>query len=256
MNDQSGIPKWMVARAVIWGQIEEGTLVPGQKLPPEPELAALVGVSRATLREALRSLEEDGYLQRKPGAGTHVARGPRLASNLNSNSGVADIIRSMGLVPGTQSLKIQVSNANEEVRRSLELDVDTKVAVIERVRTADQIPMVFSTSFYPIPTGGSLSQEFNDLGGESLYSILDRLAGIRVAYGTGTLSPAQADRRLATELEVPVGTLLMHLRQIDYDIKGSRVMLSSEYYVSDAFEFTVLRKGSRVEGKLPLENDA
>lgn len=53
--------------------IVRGQLPPGERLPPERELAAELGVSRASLREALRELEIKGFLSRKPGRGTVIA---------------------------------------------------------------------------------------------------------------------------------------------------------------------------------------
>src|SRR5262249_22655663 len=61
-------------RDEIAARIASGRLPPGAKLPAEPELAEELGVSRATLREALRSLEEDGFVTRTRGAGTHATR--------------------------------------------------------------------------------------------------------------------------------------------------------------------------------------
>ena len=47
---------------------------PGGKLPSEPELALKLGVSRATLREAMRAFEEQGLIRRRQGVGTFVVR--------------------------------------------------------------------------------------------------------------------------------------------------------------------------------------
>lgn len=244
-RNEPATPKWLGARAVLLHRIEAGELSPGERLPAEPVLAMSLGVSRATLREALRSLEDDGYLSRKPGAGTHVATGSRFTNSLNNNLGVADIIRSMGMVPGTRSMEIHFVDASEEVARDLGIEVGVQLVVVERVRTADDVAMVFSTSFYPAGPGRSQPLTLEDIGEESLYQVLERLAGIKVQHGTGTIAPARADAALAAKLSVPKGTLLMHLRQVDHDERGVPVMLSSEYYLSEAFVFTVLRRGPR-----------
>ena len=238
-------PKWLGTRATLLHQIANGELCAGQRLPAEPELAGTLGVSRATLRDALRSLEDDGFLSRRPGAGTRVVAGPRLKHSLNNNFGVADVIRSMGMTPGTQSLEVHLLGASVEEAQDLKVDVGSPLVVVERVRTADQVPVVFSTSFYAAGDDHASVEQLQDIGEESLYQVLERLSGRAVQYGLGTIAPATAGARLASKLHVAAGTLLMHLRQVDCDEDWAPVMVSSEYYLSEAFEFKVVRRGTR-----------
>src|ERR671924_342237 len=101
--------------------IAGGRWRPGERLPSEPKLARDLGVSRATLRDALRSLEEDGFVTRAHGAGTFVTFRPRLRNNLDVNFGVTDLIRSMGLRPGTRDLGAAEGPGTEEERERLKL---------------------------------------------------------------------------------------------------------------------------------------
>src|SRR3990170_1898698 len=86
-------------------RIEAGEWRPSERLPSEPDLAASLGVSRATLRDALRSLEEDGFVTRVQGSGTFVTHRPRLRNNLDVNFGVTELIRSMGMRPGSAGVR-------------------------------------------------------------------------------------------------------------------------------------------------------
>src|SRR5205814_10261610 len=82
-------------------RIDRGVLPAGSRLPSEPALAVELGVSRATLREALRALESEGLVRRMWGAGTYVADGRRVANRLDLNFGVTDAIRAAGVQAGS-----------------------------------------------------------------------------------------------------------------------------------------------------------
>lgn len=239
----SNLPRWILAKNALLTRIHSGEWAPGIRLPAEPDLAVEVGVSRATLREALRSLTEDGYIERRPGAGTRVVPRRLMRTSLDNNVGVADIIRSMGMVPGTKSLEFQLAEAPDDVASDLGLGELRRVAIIERVRTADGNPVVFSRHFYPPTASWNEGAMLADFDSESLYTILETRAGTAIQYAIATIRPALADGAVAARLETATGALLMHFRQIDFDQHGKPAILSSEYYRSDAFEFTIFRRG-------------
>ena len=67
----------------IKGLILEGHLKPGDKLPSEKELGKMLDVSRASVREALRSLESNGIVEVKSGSGTYIAKDAVVLSSMN-----------------------------------------------------------------------------------------------------------------------------------------------------------------------------
>jgi DNA-binding GntR family transcriptional regulator len=232
-----------VVRAEIAARIDSGELRPGVRLPAEPALAALYGVSRATLREALRSLEEDGLIVRTRGTGTFVTHRPRLTNNLDVNFGVTDLIRAKGLTPGTENLKIYDARATAAEARQLSLPESSPVMVVERVRTADGRPVVFSRDVIPSFLLEGHSEPLDVLGQGSIYDFYAKQLDIAVTQGVASIRPLKADRSLASLLRVSRGTLLLHLTQIDYDAFGRAVLLSDEDQVADAFEVWVVRRG-------------
>lgn len=238
-------PKWVEVRDELEERIESGDWAAGDKILPEPALASSLGVSRATLRDALRALEEDGYLSRTPGAGTYITRRSKLANNLNINFGVSDMIRSMGAEPGTTGLALYETEASEDDAATLNLEAGAPLVVVERVRTADGRPVVFSRDFYPLAVLERGIEVHERISGESLYEFLERRLGILVQHGVATIAPTKADDEIAEKLEVEPGELLLYLRQADYDGEGTPVLLSKEYHLADAFEFNVVRRGAR-----------
>ena len=233
--------KTLSARRDIASRILEEP--PGSQLPPEPELAAELGVSRATLREALRSLEDEGLVRRTRGAGTFVADRPRVANNLDANFGVTDAIRASGMEPGTLHGTVRVEAASADEAERLDLEPGEDVVVVDRVRTADGRPVVFSRDILAAQLTGEDADLLRRLERTSVYEVLERDLGVVIHHGLATFRPTRADGHLASRLEVPKGTLLLYIRQVDFDGQGRPVVSSHEHHLADAFEFSVVRRG-------------
>ena len=130
-------------------RIDRGELAAGARLPSEPELAAELQVSRATLREALRAMELEGLLRRRQGSGTFVAEHPRMATSLDVNFGVTDAIRAAGMTAGIVDGRHWVEPAPAGEAALLALEPGQDMLVIERVRTAEGKPVVLSRDLFP-----------------------------------------------------------------------------------------------------------
>ena len=224
-------------------RIDRGQLPAGTRLPSEPELAAELQVSRATLREALRAMELEGLLRRRQGSGTFVAEHPRMANSLDVNFGVTDAIQAAGMTPGIANGRHWVEPASAGEAALLELEPGQDVLVIERVRTAEGNPVVLSRDLFP-----SRLVEGRDLVVEamlerSIYDVLERDLGIVIHHGVARFRPVRADHAVAGHLGVPRGELLLYLWQVDYAQDGTPVVSSHEFHLADAFDFTVVRRG-------------
>ena len=230
-------------RDSVLAWVERAGLRPGAQLPPEPDLAAELGVSRATLRETLRALEDEGLLRRTRGAGTFLAHRPRVRNNLDANFGVTDAIRSSGMRAGVARTSVGVRNAGEHDAERLALGADDEVIQLDRVRTADGRPVVVSADVLPARLFDGRDDLLAELARESLYSVLERDLGITIHHGLASFAPARASTAMASALGVSRGALLLYLTQVDYDNAGRPVLASDEYHLADAFEFMVIRRG-------------
>lgn len=225
--------------------IEQGVFRPGTQLPAEPELMQMLGVSRTVVRDALRLLEDDGLITRRQGKGTFVRKHPIL-QNLNFNFGTTEMIRSAGMTPGTTLVNIQVAAASQETARALNLAEGAPVVALERVRTADQKPVVYSWDYCPEALVGEIEAGVFQAGEEvSLYQMLRDNFGQVVEYGVARILPVSASAPVAEKLQVPLGSVLLCLLQTDYSASDEPILYSCEYHLPDAFDFIIMRKGPR-----------
>jgi GntR family transcriptional regulator len=227
-------------RERLLSELATGKLPPGAKLPNETELGERFTVSRSTIREAVGSLMDAGYLSRRHGSGTFVTALPRTRHPLETTVSYTGMIRDSGHEPSETIVSKRVREPAEVERDMLGLAQGERLIEMERVRLADGRPVIYSRDRLPIALLGEPSDEAL---GSSLYKILAE-AGHPVASASAQLTPTVADARLARLLEVKRGTPLLHIDQVDYDERGRTVMLSSEWHVADVFELIVNRRAS------------
>lgn len=216
--------------------IAAGRFPLGAKLPNEQELAERFGVSRATVREAVRGLVEAGLVNRVHGSGTYVTGAPRARHSLDATISYTAMIEAAGYRAGLVLLGTEVRLADEREAAQLALRPPARVLAVERVRTANDRAVVYSRDRLPAdllaPAG---------IDGPSLYRALERV-GVRVRTASARLAPVVADRHLAKVLHVKAGTPLLHIEQTDADQTGRPVMVSAEWHICDVFELRINRR--------------
>ena len=229
-----------VVRSELKRLILGGEFAVGEKLPNEDRLCERFGVSRVTIREAVRGLIEDGLVVRRHGSGTYVTRRPLIRNSLDVNFSYTDHFAASGFRPGRKLLGMRTIAASDEDAAALDVAPGTPLREVRRVRTADGRPAIYSVDRIPLELLGD-ELEGADYAG-SLYRILTA-ADHPIAHAEAVLSPTIADKELARILDVSPGTSIQGLRQVDYDEAGRPVMVSDEWHVTSVIELRVFRRG-------------
>lgn len=218
--------------------IEEGIYQEKEKLPSEFELAKQLGVSRATLREALRILEEENVIIRRHGVGTFVHSKPLFTSGIEQLISVTDMIVNAGMEPSTIFLSSAVMQATEEDARRLACEPNAELMVIERVRTANGVPVVYCIDKIPkVLFPGQF-----DAGQESLFMLFDEQAAHPVSHAVANIEPFGWHEKVSPILECEPETALLALKQLHYTENDVPVLYSVNYFRADKFSFHVLRR--------------
>ncbi|MGN9780292.1 GntR family transcriptional regulator [Nonomuraea sp. ZG12] len=242
----TGVPAHVQIERWLLESIAGGEMEPGDRLPGERELAARLGVSRMTLRQALATLERDGVLVRVPGrrGGAFVTE-PRIECDLTGLAGFTEQMRRAHLRAEARILVAATVPASPAVAAALEVAAGEPVHEVARVRSAGQTPVALERSFFPaLP--GFLAQ---DLGG-SLYALLAGHYDLAPRTALEHLDPVVAAPAEAAELGIEPGTPLMLIERTAYAAGGVPVEYARDLFRPDRVRVSV-RSGVSAAAALP-----
>lgn len=229
------------ARSEIEKAVREGWLKPGDKLPSEPELAMQLGVSRNSLREALKSLEDAGVVVRRHGKGTFVTDSkPLVEGGIERLVSLMDFVSDHGRTPGSSLTKFDILPADSELIKKLNLEGPVDIAFIETVKTADGQPVALCRDYIPVhflkePVDPEAIQF-------SIFEGLMQEHGIDIRFAECEIVATVADEGLAAALCVEPNAPILLLSQVHIDDSGRLVLHSRSYFPSDRFSFRLIRR--------------
>ncbi|HHU65439.1 GntR family transcriptional regulator [Streptococcus sp.] len=226
------IPAYIRIHDAVKKQIDDGFWEIGQRLPSERDLADDYEVSRMTLRQAITLLVEEGILERRVGSGTYVAS-HRVQEKMRGTTSFTEIVRSQGKTPSSQVVSYQRKPANETEIQQLQLKPSDYVVRMERVRYADNVPLVFEVASIP----EKLIREFKreDITEHFFQTLTDN--GYEIGKSQQTIYAKNASERVANYLKVPKNHAVLALTQVSYFTDGRPFEYVHSQYVGDRFEF-------------------
>lgn len=236
-------PLYLRIKEYLVKKIENGDYKPGDKLPSENKLSRSLDVSRASLREALRVLEEEGKIVKQQGIGTFINKPtPKFKKGIEKLNSVTETIENEGFQAGTQKLNIKEIKISESLKEKIyevsNEKVD-KVLRIERVRTADDIPVVYCIDHLILKY---LEDEYKkEYFESSLFNVLNEIYGINVKRAVTNIVAVTADKYVSSFLNIEESSPLLLLEQFHYDDKNRMILFSQNYFRNDQFQFKVMR---------------
>ena len=233
-------PRYEFVVKKIKDMIQMDELLEGQKLPSEITMAKQLNVSRATLREGFRILEDEGVINRYHGIGTFVAKSPVIKSGMEELISITKLIEKQGMKPGTKDVTVSRIRPGEREASILNLLPDEEIYRIERVRLADGEPVLFCIDRIPVKY---VHMNF-DFKGESLFDYLHKDLDIYISYAVSDVIPVKArvaDVYKKLEMKSKSNVVLL-LEQLHYDDKDNPIFYSSNYFSPEKFRFYIVRK--------------
>ncbi len=228
-------PLHIRVREAIRRKVRQGELVDASgRLPTEAELVKQFGVSRITIRNAIRPLVEEGMFARHPGRGTFL-RSNAPEQWVGRLMGFSETIRDAGYRPGARVLKQGLTNKHDEgVRSALR---ERAVWELRRLRLADDTPIAIEHAFYPPDIGLELTKR--DLTSILMYRVFEDELGFEIKEANQTISAARADAETAKLLGIAAGSPVLSMRRLTIAADGRPLELLRSVYLPDYFQFSI-----------------
>ncbi|MFF0199771.1 GntR family transcriptional regulator [Streptomyces sp. NPDC005017] len=236
VDRSSPVPLYFQLSQQLEAAIEHGTLTPGSLLGNEIDLAARLGLSRPTVRQAIQSLVDKGLLVRRRGVGTQVVHS-QVKRPLELSS-LYDDLEAAGQRPGTKVLVNTVVPASPEIAAALGVPEGGDVHRVERLRLAHAEPMAYLCNHLP---PGLLDLDSAQLEATGLYRLL-RGAGITLHSARQSIGARAATAVEAERLAEGEGAPLLTMVRTTFDDTGRAVEHGSHTYRASrySFEFQLL----------------
>ena len=235
VNRSSPVPLYFQVAEQMERAIQDGTLAPGSRITNEISLAAELGLSRPTMRQAIQLLVDKGMLVRKRGVGTQVVQGV-IHRPVELTSLYDDLVRA-GREPTTEVLSCVLTSCSESVAAELKVasGVADTVWCVERLRSVGGEPLALLHNYVPAAV---IDLGTVDLVAEGLYAALLR-HGLRMRVARQQIGARRADSREAQLLGEPPGGPLLTMRRTAFDDAGRAVEFGTHVYRPGRYTFDI-----------------
>ena len=226
-------------------QITTGRWPEHYKLASEIDLAADLNVNRATLRNALSGLIEEGLLIRIHGKGTFVASPTTVEQPLaESLITFTEGFTAQHIPFATTVLEQKTCVPDGAVRTLLALGENEEAFFLKRVRNVREEPFILLENYVVHACCRGIDQ--TDFTQKSLFDTLENLFNLKIDWGRRFFQARAATENVARVLNIPTGSPTMYVQQIVYLSDGAPIEMSNLWIRGDHFQVSAtVKRGSK-----------
>lgn len=214
---------------------------PGDRLPTEPELAKQLNVSRATLREAMRTFETQGLLLRKQGVGTFVVRPTQvLESGLEVLESIDTLAKRTDLPVSSGEVILKHRLATTEECNALGLEHGCNVISVSRVILAEERPVAYLIDVLPADVLSADEIQHGFRG--SVLDLLLKKGQPKLINSHCEIAAVAADSTISRSLHIQRGDAILKFTSRLFALDGRVVDYSFSYFLPGYFRFHVVRE--------------
>ncbi len=233
LDRHSVVPLYYQIQQRLLNQIKSGELAAGQPLPSAQEIAANLGVSHMTARQAVKSLCDLGVVYSKQGKGTFIS-GIKLEKDFRQVLSFTEEMKARGSKPLSKLLSFEVRRASAEIAQALQLQPNEKIVQLRRVRMANTLPMGIERSSLPLSLCPDLIERFDPR--TSLYKMLEDRYGVSMVVADEVVEAGLANEEEAGLLRIAKGSPVFFFTRTSYVQNGKPVEHVTATYRGDRYK--------------------
>jgi|GEM_PF-59255 len=241
-------PLYAQVKAHLRDQIVGGGLEGHARLPTEQALTAAYGVSRITVRQALRDLEDEGLIFRIHGKGSFVSR-RKATQDLARLQGLGEAMAAAGVAIFNEVRRLELVTAEPAVAEAFAVATGTPVVHLSRLRHVAGRPVSLESSFLPESTLAPLRRA--DLARRDLYEVLENDLGLAIGHAEVAIEARAAEREVAHALRVENRAPLLCLERRTCDREGNPIDFDRIHFRGDAFRYQLRIERSHAPNQEP-----
>ncbi|MEI3607248.1 GntR family transcriptional regulator [Pseudogracilibacillus sp. SE30717A] len=235
LDTGSFVPLYQQLKEFIIENIDKNVWKPGDKIYSENQLFEKFDVSRNTAKKAIEDLVQEGILYRIQGKGTFVSY-PKIEQSLSAFYSFSQVLRDKGMHPKDVVLDVKVIEATHKVAKALNLDKGEEVVHLQRLRYANEEPIILESSYLPKSIISDVVK-LESVGETPLYDILRKEFNVFVNSAKETFEPILIREEEQGHLEVSIGSPALLLERIAYDQKKQPVEFCKSIVRGDRCKF-------------------
>jgi GntR family transcriptional regulator len=215
-------------------RILTGDIAPHQQLPSEACLMRTFGVSRVTVRQALKDLGAEGLIYSQQGKGSFVSA-PRATYNLSALLGFHEAMQGKPFVATSQVCSTREVDASRDTAAALHLKRGDRVLEVKRVRCLNARPVSVDLSYFPLDVGERLRGE--DLT-QDIFPLLES-RGIALGRSRMWIEAQACPAEFAGDLAIRPGEPVLHLARLTSSALERPVDYEHLYCRGDSYQYKV-----------------
>ncbi|GAB5407880.1 MAG: GntR family transcriptional regulator [Balneolaceae bacterium] len=222
----NSVPRHQQITDHLRSDIKKNEFLPGDKLPSEKRLCDYFDVSRITVRQALKALENEGLIFKKQGLGSFVSE-EKSSQPLVQLTDFSEDMRRAGFESSSKLIRFKKVKPIVEINTILELPPTSPLIQIDRVRLGNETPVAFDITWLPGSYGQLLLDE--DLTKKTIYQILEETYAIPISAGKYKFTATLANEYIAKHLHIVAGSPIFEIDRCSRTTGGKKVYFQKRY---------------------------